>query len=159
MKIYSLNTKCIIDCFELFIERPTSFKARAETYSSYKKHNTLKVLMAVTPTGSVCFISQAWGGRVPDKVITKKYGFLDRMEYGDVILADRGFNIHDEVALKCASLKIPAFTGGKDQLSQKDVESTRQLARVRIHVERVIGQLRKKYKILQNTLPINLVRK
>ena len=28
-----LKVKCIIDCFELFIERPTSFEARAATYS------------------------------------------------------------------------------------------------------------------------------
>ena len=36
---------------------------------------------------------------------------------------------------------------------------SRQLARVRIHVERVIGQLCKKYKILQGTLPITLVKR
>ena len=34
---------------------------------------------------------------------------------------------------------------------------TRQLTRVRIHVEHVIGQMRKKFKILQNTLPVNLI--
>ena len=32
---------CIIDCSEIFIERPTSFEARAKTYSQYKKHNTI----------------------------------------------------------------------------------------------------------------------
>ena len=32
------------------------------------------------------------------------------------------------------------------------------LSRVRIHVECVIGQLRKKYTILQCTLPISLIR-
>ena len=34
--------KCIIiiDCFEIFIERPTSLKARAQTYSNYEKHVT-----------------------------------------------------------------------------------------------------------------------
>ena len=35
-KHYS-NVKCIIDCFEVFIERPESFTARAATYSNYKK--------------------------------------------------------------------------------------------------------------------------
>jgi hypothetical protein len=37
------------------------------------------------------------------------------------------------------------------------VDTTRNLARVRIHVERVIGVLRQKYKILGSTLPVNLV--
>ena len=35
---------------------------------------------------------------------------------------------------------------------------TRRLARVRIHVERVISQVRKKFKILQNTLPVSLIK-
>lgn len=153
-----MNVKCIIDCFELFIERATGFVARAATYSHYKKHNTVKVLIAVAPTGSICFISKAWGGRVSDKVITQKCGFLEKLQYGDYVMADRGFNVHDDLAVCGVHLLIPAFTKGKKQLPPKDVEQTRQLARVRIHVERVIGQLRKKYKILQNILPINLVK-
>ena len=157
-KKHYANTKCIVDCFEIFIERAVAFQAHAATYSNYKKHNTLKVFLAVTPTGSICFISQAWGGRVSDKEITQKCGFLDYIEFGDDILADRGFNIADDIALRGGRLIIPSFTRGKAQLSQKEVEHSRQIARVRIHVERVIGQMRKKYKILKNTLPINLIR-
>ena len=153
------KVKCIIDCFEVFIERPLSFAARAATYSNYKKHNTIKVLIAVSPTGSIVYISNAWGGRVSDKVITQECGFLDHIEYGDVVLADRGFNIADELSIRGAALEIPSFTRGKMQLSQKEVEKSRQLSRVRIHVERVIGQLRKKYKILQGTLPITLIKR
>ena len=36
-----------------------------------------------------------------------------------------------------------------------DVEDTRLIANVRIYVERVIGNLRKKYSILNGTLPID----
>ena len=156
-KHYS-KVKCIIDCFEIFIERPLNFEARAVTYSNYKKHNTVKCLIAITPTGSICFISNAWGGRVSDKEITQKCGFLNHIDIEDVVMADRGFNISDDLAQCSARLLIPAFTRGKSQLSKEEVERTRQLARVRIHVERVIGQMRKKYKILQNTLPINLIK-
>ena len=38
-----------------------------------------------------------------------------------------------------------------------EVDSTRHIARVRIHVERVIGLLRNKYTILQKTLPISML--
>ena len=51
-----------------------------------------------------------------DKVITQECGFLDHIEPGDVILADRGFNISDELAIRGAKLEIPSFTKGKKQL-------------------------------------------
>lgn len=150
-----MNVVCIIDCFEIFIERPTSFVVRGATYSNYKKHNTVKVFVAVTPTGSISFISKGWGGRVSDRMITSKCGFLDKIKYGDGVMADRGLNIGDELAVLGAKLYLPAFTRGKGQLESKEVEETRQLAKRRLHVERVIGQLRK---ILSHALPISLIK-
>ena len=76
---------------------------------------------------------------------------------GDIVLADRGFDISDCAALYCAKVEIPSFTKGKKQLGPMDVEKTRKIASVRIHVERVIGLLRRKYKILQGILPIDLL--
>ena len=77
---------------------------------------------------------------------------------GDVILADRGFDIGDSVGLHCATIKIPAFTKGKRQLTGIEVEQTRRIANLRIHVERVIGNIRKKYGILGATLPIDFTK-
>jgi len=78
-----------------------------------------------------------------DKQLTIKSGFLDLINYGDCVLADRGFLIRDELSEKGAILKIPCFTKGKQQLHVKDVDVSRQLFNVRIHVERVIGHLKK----------------
>ena len=66
-------------------------------------------------------------------------------------LADRGFNVADSLEAHGATLQIPAFTKGKDQLSGIDVEKTRNIANVRIHVERVIGSVRQRFSILSGT--------
>ena len=47
----------IIDCFEIFVDRPTDLLARAQTYSQYKHHNTVKYLIGITPQGTVSYIS------------------------------------------------------------------------------------------------------
>ena len=66
----------IIDCFEVFITRPSNLMARAQTYSNYKNHNTVKVLVGITPQGSISFASNAWGGRTSDKYLTDNCGIL-----------------------------------------------------------------------------------
>ena len=156
-KHFGVKVATIIDCFEVFIERPSNLLARASTWSSYKHHNTVKFLIGITPQGTVSFLSEAWGGRASDKYITENSGFLNKLLPGDIVLADRGFNIEESVGLMCAELKIPAFTKGKAQLSPMEVETTRKIAHVRIHVERVIGLVRNKYTILQGPLPLDFL--
>ena len=159
MSFRTFFKKCvsIIDCFEVFIERPSDLKARAQTWSNYKQHNTIKFLISITPQGSISFVSKAWGGRVTDKHLTEQSGFLDKLLPGDLVLADRGFTVQDSVGLHCAELITPPFTRGKKQLERKEIEHAREVSRVRIHVERLIGVLRQKYAILSSTLPINLI--
>ena len=148
--------RCIIDCTEIFIARPSNLTSRAQTWSNYKHHNTIKYLISITPAGAISFMSPGWGGRVSDKQITRESGFLDLLEPMDEVLADRGFLIRDELAAYGATLRIPSFTKGKTQLSAQDVDTSRQLSRVRIHVERVIGRW-KIFKILQTVIPLSQV--
>lgn len=150
---FGRNVTVIIDCFEVFIEKPTNLLARAQTFSSYKHLNTIKVLIGITPQGAICFVSEAWGGRTWDKFLTENCGFLNKLCPGNTVMADRGFTITESVGLQQGKLLIPAFTRGKEQLHPVDVEQSRRIASVRIHVERVIGLLRRKYTILEGTLP------
>ena len=148
--------RVIIDCSEIFIQRPTNLDARAQTWSNYKHHNTMKFLIGITPYGSVSFLSKCCGGRISDKEITERSGFYDKLEFGDLVLADRGFLISDELAVRGASLAIPPFAKGKLQFSQREVEVARRLSKARIHVERAIERI-KRYQILKHTMPISLL--
>ena len=89
--------------------------------------------------------------------LTNNCGFLQQLMPGDWVLADWGFTIHEGAGLYCAEVKIPPFTHGKRQLDRVEIEKSRQLSAVRIHVERIIGLVRQKYSILNSTLPINFI--
>lgn len=151
------DCRAIIDCTECRIERPLAFGARSETYSHYKGTNTFKFLIGITPNGAVSFVSKCWGGRASDKKLIQSSGFLDKLADGDVILADRGFLIKEDVARRGARLVVPALTRGKKQLPAREAEEARQISRIRIHVERAIGRL-KVYRILRDRLPVSLLR-
>jgi hypothetical protein len=43
------NLRCTIDCTEFFIERPRELSLQALTWSDYKKHNTAKVMIGISP--------------------------------------------------------------------------------------------------------------
>ena len=75
---------------------------------------------------------------------------------GDCILADRGFTFKEELVFLGATLKVPHFTKGKSQLPEKEVDTSRQLSNERIHVERVIGQV-KKICMLQNIVSLTQI--
>lgn len=133
---FGCRVAVIVDCFEVFIERPSNLLARAQTWSNYKHHHTVKFMIGVAPQGYASYISPVWGGRVGDKQITEESD-LKNLLPGDTVLADRGFNVGDRVGFYCALLQIPAFTKRKGQLSAYDMEQTRNIAHVHICVERV----------------------
>lgn len=157
--VFGNKTTVIIDCFEIFIEKPPNLESSARTWSHYKHHHTMKFLIGISPQGLIMFISNAYGGRASDKFIAENSSLLDNLLPGDLVLADRGFSIDDSVKIYCAEVKYPSFLKGKKQLDAVDIETTRKLASVRIHVERVIGLLRRKYKILHGTFPMTTLKK
>lgn len=144
---------CIIDCTEIFVQRPANLKKRAQTYSNYKSHNTYKALYCIAPNGFVTYVSKLFGGQASDTFISKNSGFGEHLLPGDEVLADRGFTIEDMLPAG-VKLSIPAFTRGfKDRrLPEECVTETRRIANVRIHVERAIRRL-KCFKILSSIIP------
>ena len=51
MKAGYKKCRVILDCAEVYIERPKSLINQACTWSEYKHHNTIKFLVGISPTG------------------------------------------------------------------------------------------------------------
>lgn len=149
-----LSTRVILDCTEIFIEMPTSYRTHSATFSNYKHHNTAKGLVGIAPNGAVTFVSDLYAGRFSDKKITLESGIYGLLESGDSIMADRGFDLQDDLP-EGVSLNIPPFLSGKSQLTLQEENETRRIASLRVHVERAIGRI-KNYRILQTVFPISM---
>ncbi len=67
----------IIDCSEIFVERPSDLLARAQVWSNYKHHSTLKFLIGITPQGTISYVSSCVGGRMSDKEIVESSSLLN----------------------------------------------------------------------------------
>ena len=147
------STRVIIDCSELYVQKPQSLDDQWITYSSHKSHNTFKFLIGIAPNGQITFLSGLYPGSISDREIVISR-FVEMLSDGDHVMAVRGFNIQDILLRKNAKLNIPAFSYGK-QLSSKAVSKSREIASVRIHVERAIERL-KAYKIFQGVMPLKI---
>ena len=151
------TTRCIIDCTELFCQRPSSLATQSSLYSHYKSRVTYKGLVGISPAGAITFISQLFDGSISDKAIVRESGFLQEhfWEKGDSVMADRGFTIEDDLKPFKVKLNIPSFLENKDQFSHEDIVESQAIASVRIHVERAICRI-KKFKAIRNEIPLTL---
>ena len=150
------NLRCIIDCTEVFIEQPKGLDVQAQTWSDYKSHNTIKFLIGIAPTGYITFLSDCYSGRASDKHICNDSGFFDLLERGDEIMADRGFQITEELLLRFCSLSVPPGARTKAQMTEEECKKTTDIANLRIHVERAINRI-KTFRILKSVLPITML--
>ena len=91
--------------------------------------------------------------------LTRVSGFLQELEGKDGIsvMVDRGFTIKDQLKEINVELNIPPFLDGRQQLPADEVKRGRQIASLRIHVERAIGRI-KQFAILQGNFPLSMVR-
>lgn len=143
----SKSYRTILDCTEMYVIKANDPSIHQMTFSSYKDHPTFKLLVGCDEMGAVNFISDAFVGSISDREILVKSGFLDIVEKGDAVLADKGFDVSDLLDSKGVLINIPPFLKGKEQLSNFDVMKTRIIANRRILIENINCRA-KKNKIL-----------
>lgn len=146
----------IVDCTEVFLEKPQNLEVQAKTWSNYKNHHTGKFLVSITPSGLINFVSESWGGSTSDKYFASNSGFYDILEPFDTVMADRGFQIAEELTLHQAYLLVPPGRRGASQMSAHEVRKTKQIANRRIYVEQAIRRM-KCFRVLKFELPITLI--
>ena len=150
------RTRCIIGCTEYLVEKPVRSMTHMQTWVKHKHSNTFKQLVGISPNGAFTFLSNLYIGSTSDLNIFKKCNFLDKVEEGDDIMADQGFNISHLLSEKQATLNIPTLAHGQNlSQSRKAVNRSKKIARVRI-VERAIRRL-KTFKILSGVIPRSLL--
>ena len=149
------KTRVILDATEIYIEQPHLPELQQMTFSNYKNDNTFKALIGISPDGVITFVSSLFSGSISDKCLTRQSGVLDLLEEGDSVMADRGFDIEEDLMLRGVSLNIPPFLRGKSQLSEKELIVTRRIASLRIHVERAMERI-KNFHIFDKNIPVSL---
>ena len=115
----------------------------------------MKVLVGITPSGVLSYVSELFPGSTSDQEIIVKSNFLDILAPGDGVMADKGFNIKDELASVGAVLEIPSFLKKGTQLTEEEINKNKAIASLRIHVERQMERI-KNWHILDRRMPITM---
>ncbi|CAB4011932.1 Hypothetical predicted protein, partial [Paramuricea clavata] len=124
----------IIDCTEFYIETPNRLPSQRSTYSTYKSRNTFKLLVSISPIAHFNFVSNLFSGSISDKEIIRQSGFLDKLQPGDAIMADKGFNIQDLLALRETRLIAPPIMRkAKKKLQKKETNKTNIMNKKNVH--------------------------
>lgn len=113
----------------------------------------MKYLISSTPNGLINFVSEGFDGRTNDINIIECCGYLEKLEQGSCILADRGFkNIEPILNQMGINLVRPPSVIAGAKLSKAEVRLTKIIASLRIHIERVIRRVREFHMLKQHSV-------
>ncbi|XP_058629590.1 uncharacterized protein LOC131539210 [Onychostoma macrolepis] len=142
------DTQVVIDCTELRCQTPSSLLLQSEVFSSYKSHCTFKGLIGMAPHGAVTFVSSLYAGSISDKELLKQSGIVSLLKPDMAIMVDKGFLVDD-----CVPCKVyrPAYLSKREQMSADEVKETQSIARLRVHVERLIRRV-KQHKLFDTVI-------
>ena len=78
---------------------------------------------------------------------------VSEIKKGDSLMADEGFDIHDELKKLHLYLNIPSFL--KDKVGFEDDVKTQTIARHCLHVERAICKVHR-FRIFHSVIPVSM---
>ncbi|KAG4078482.1 hypothetical protein HA402_009194 [Bradysia odoriphaga] len=142
------NCRIVLDCTEMFTDKPNKMFQQESIYSPYKHHVTFKPLIGIAPNGVATYASIFYPGSTSDKKIVEHCGITHQLYIGDLVLADKGFLIKDVLPYG-VSLNVPPFLM-TPQFTREQVRRTEAIAKARVHVERTINKV-KNFRILKYT--------
>lgn len=157
VEVYGKRVAVILDCFEISTQRPSNLGAEGQPIPDNKNNKTVKYLIGITPQGSVAFFSKGWEGGLSSRQIAEKSGILDKLMPGDLSLPASGSDVKDCLGLLCDEIKVPAPAKGSHQTDAGDAEERLKIKNLKIHVKRIIGNIRLKYSMLTAKVPISMV--
>lgn len=135
----------IVDVTERKVPRRTDYEAQKEEYSGKKKCHTIKNLAITDHRGYVVFMSQAFAGRVHDKVIWDEL-MIDPADYK--ILADLGFSGIEKTS---PNVMLPYKKPKGGELDKEEKAINRSMSQLRVKVEHAFGGV-KRLLIIRNTI-------
>jgi hypothetical protein len=153
------NVISIIDCLEIEIQKPSKAVEQSLTWSDYKHANTVKYLVSCTPDGTINYVSAGYSGRISDVQLVTECGYLNHLQPGETVMADRGFkSIETLLHQKGCCLCKPPSVSKNDKLSKQLVHEAKVIAALRVHVERVIRRIREYHYLAPHAcIPSHLV--
>lgn len=142
------SARASIDAVEMTMDIPKELNNQARCYSNYKSRHTCKAVTAVAPNGTITFSSMLYPGSTSDTAIVRHSNLLSKFEAGDLVLADKGFTIHDELP-QGVNLNLPPFLSSKSKFTAEEAKMCYKIARARVHVERANERI-KNFSILSH---------
>lgn len=152
------EVRAILDSIEISIQVSKCANCKIKTYSHWKRKNTAKLLVCITPSGTISYVSKAYPCNASDKQIILKENLIDKFD-GDVdeVLVNRHFLIATELQNAGIKLWRPYFSNvGDVPLTKNKVLINKQIARATLPAELAIQRL-KIFQILCSNVEHNIL--
>uniref|UniRef100_A0A0A9Z905 DDE Tnp4 domain-containing protein n=1 Tax=Lygus hesperus TaxID=30085 RepID=A0A0A9Z905_LYGHE len=138
------KVRIILVCAEFVVEEPKSEAERVKHYSDTKGTCTFKAVIAMTPSGKVCFKSKPYRGQTSFETIIKECNIVAYLECGDVVLAESLLPEMQIILQKGVLVVVPSTVVVKeDESSRKSLRGSEDVfgIEVRKHIERCTRRL------------------